>query len=127
LYSFSFDESSGILYVKVTGFWSLELAERYVIEQLSHWNEARRRAGCLRLLVDGSESSVQSPEVSLRVRNGRKDMIKSPRDRAAIVVGTNLVRLQTERTIESEQMHVFTSVAEAERWLTQADVRATAA
>jgi hypothetical protein len=117
MYTFRFDDDTGILHCKITGFWTVDLAERYVIEQQSHWNDARRRVGHLLLLTDGSESKVQSPEVSQRVQAGRRSLIKSPKDRAAIVVGSNLGRMQTERTIESDQIRVFTSVAEAEQWL----------
>jgi hypothetical protein len=117
VYSFRFDADSGVLHVEVTGFFTREEADRYFAEQESHYSDARRAVGHLKMLVDGSNSSVQSTEVSQRVQYRRRKAIKSPKDRIAVVVGSNLLKMQTQRTIDSEQIAVFTSVADAESWL----------
>jgi hypothetical protein len=117
LYSFRFDPETGVLHVEVSGFFTREEADRYFAEQETYYVNARRAVGHLKMLVDGSNSSVQSTEVSQRVQYRRRKAIKSPKDRIAVVVGSNLLKMQTQRTADSDQIAVFTSVADAEHWL----------
>jgi hypothetical protein len=117
LYSFRFDQGTGVLHVEVSGFFTREEADRYFAEQESHYSDARRAIGYLKMLVDGSNSNVQSTEVSQRVQYRRRKAIRSPRDRIAVVVGSNLLKMQTQRTIDCDQIAVFTSVADATNWL----------
>jgi hypothetical protein len=117
MYGFDFDERTGVLRASATGFWSAEDADRFRDELRVRAVDAKQRSGRLRLLVDGTGSQVQKPEVTNRLATLAADLIQSPDDRIAVVVGSNLIKMQAERILQSDGAQAFLSSAEAKAWL----------
>jgi hypothetical protein len=117
MYSFAFDDATGVLQASAGGFWSAEDADRFREELRARAVDAKQRSGRLRLLVDGTGSQVQKPEVTNRLATLAADLIQSPRDRIAVVVGSSLIKMQAERILQSDGAQAFLSSAQARAWL----------
>lgn len=110
-------QSSGILYVETSGFWTDAEADRYIAELQSHCTRLRNMRGFALVLVDGQSSLVQSSQVMVKVAGIQSILIQDVRDRAAYVVPNSLAKLQAARLSTTEQLGIFTSVGEARSWL----------
>ncbi len=119
MYSFDFDEAAGVLRASAGGFWSADDADAFREELRARATDARRRAGRLRLLVDGTGSQVQKPEVTDRLATLAAALIQSPRDRIAVVIGSSLIKMQAERVLQTDGAQAFLSSAEANAWLAE--------
>lgn len=119
-YDISYDPESGILTVSLTGYLPPGEIPKYLAARATGREEARRRAGRLRMLVNAGSAAVQSTEMAARVQSDWADAIRSPSDKIAIVPSSALHAMQIRRTISSDQVRVFTSITEAQQWLLSA-------
>ena len=104
--------------LKVTGkgFWSPDYVQAHIREFEAVLLQARQWPQPSRTLVDLRNSPVQSPEVAELLHSAMCRMYRPP-ERAAIIVSSSLVRMQMKRGFNPETHEVFTSEAEAKRWL----------
>ena len=116
-YQFSFNPETGILLVRLRGYLVQEDIEKYLALRSEQRENARQRAGKLRMLVDARAAPVQSADTVGKVQSDWEEAIRSPLDRIAIVPSSALHALQARRTIQSEQVRIFNSLEEAEGWL----------
>jgi hypothetical protein len=116
-YEFSYDPVSGILLVNLSGYLLPDEIPTYLAQRLQNREEARRKAGQLRMLVDATEAPVQSADTVASVQRDWEDAVRSPHDRIAIVPSSALHAMQARRTIQSDQVRIFMSAEEARQWL----------
>ena len=78
---------------------------------------AVKRFPKLLLLIDASKMSVQLPEVIEHFTRPER-MLRGPDDRFALVVGSNLAKLQARRVLgDDSRLGAFLTSEEAENWL----------
>jgi len=118
MFKFEFDDGAGILIVRVLGVWTMPEIERYGREAGSQFRSARFKAGSLRLLVDCSGGHICPRDLVEPL--GRAGMQHSRGDdRAAMVVGSSLSKLQVKRMSEGAPAQIFNSEREARIWLAE--------
>lgn len=99
-----------------TGFLTVENVQEYAQKLALFASQARNSDGIVRLCMDSRETLVQSQEV-IAAFACLPSIISGPDDRIAVVVGSNLVKLQMKRNFISERERAFTSVETAVAWL----------
>ncbi|RYD59866.1 MAG: hypothetical protein EOP60_01090 [Sphingomonadales bacterium] len=116
MYAFELDQPRGLLRIKLIGFWNLETASAFAIDQ----QVAVASLGCGKnmhvVLADLSDFKIQSQEVV----NACKAFIDGARNsarRLALVGGEGLARIQSKRVLGREEMRMFSNVRDAEEWL----------
>lgn len=110
-------ETDGIVRCVVRGFWTSETADAYFAILDPILAERRHREGRVRALIDRRDSTVQSPAVSQRMLVTSRDMLAG--DRVARVVGSALAAMQLRRVFTHQGDRVFTTMDEAEDWLSR--------
>lgn len=106
----------GIIVIRAWGFWSLDHAGAYLdtLRKTIARHRAARRP--LSILLDLSQSPVQSADVAAAIRTANQNLYQAG-DRRAIVVSSNLLRMQLKRSYAQEETEVFSDEAAALRWL----------
>ncbi|WP_340317896.1 hypothetical protein [Rhizorhabdus argentea] len=78
---------------------------------------AAERFGKIRLLVDARKLSIQPPEVTQHFEQPDR-LLRTPEDRYALVLGSNLAKIQARRVLgNDDRVCSFLSMQAAEAWL----------
>jgi len=120
MYKIAFDDATKILTATIVGFWTAAEARQYLSEFERELKLARRICGgATRILIDCTQSTIQSQEV-IEVLQSAQLLIQSlPGDRCAVVVSSSLAKIQTARTTENPSVRSFLAMAEATEWLAE--------
>lgn len=118
----SFDDAASAMRVEVQGFWDKSSALRYVGELETACRNARRRYGCVRLIVDSRQGNVLAQEVAQLFDRFEAIVDLRSDERLAVVVGSSLHRLQTARMLHRPGSRAFVDMAEAEAWIADAGI-----
>ena len=125
MFAFRTDEQKRLVCMAISGILSVEEADRLTAELVANASTARRRFGSFRFLVDARESLVQ-PTATMSRFKSPDEVLEGPDDRYAIVLGSMLSKMQTDRLTSDDRMKSFLSVDSAEAWLSaQAATRGT--
>ncbi len=123
MYTFEPDRPRGLLRIALSGFWSAETARDFAVDQQA----AVAALGCANgqhvVLVDLSAFKIQSQEVVKLCKAFIEGATNSSR-RLALVGGEGLARIQSKRVLGRDEMRIFDSVRDAERWLLEPTVAA---
>jgi hypothetical protein len=111
-----FDQKLGILRCISSGFTPIEEVEAFGRKAVLLQDVARARLGCCLILVDASDTGVQTQEAMGRMSELAATRRK-PGDRTAIVIGSALAKMQSQRTASKEETGYFATEAEALAWL----------
>ena len=116
-YIFRFDEDQRVLHCKANGFFTIEEVQAFGVALRHHADLARQACGYCRLLIDTSDGIMQSNEVIEEFARF-PPMIERPGDKKAVVVSSNLVKVQARRTFhDSQREQAFVTMAAATAWL----------
>ena len=116
MFTFSYDEATGILHCVSKGFLTIEDARSYGAALARQTEVARRRSGRLRYLLNGGEGMVQAPDVVAEFSK-LGSPIRDPNDRMAVIFSSLLAKGQVMRVLNTEQERAFVSISEAMAWL----------
>ena len=116
MFKFRVDDQKKLVYLEVSGLMSVEEADKLSDELLANASAARRRFGSFRVLVDGRQSPVQ-PAATMARYKPPQEVLDTEEDRYAIVVGSMLSKLQTDRSFDDDRIGVFLELDSAEAWL----------
>lgn len=105
-------------FIKVVGcgLWSSSYVATHICEFEAVLVRARQHSKPSRTLVDLREAAVQLAEVAAMLHSAMRRMYRPP-ERAAIVVASNLAKLQMRRGFDPRTHSVFTSYGAAQAWL----------
>lgn len=116
-YTIEGDAGNGLIRIMVEGFFDLDTLSRHFAENaacVSLWRSQRRP---IRVLVDAVNHHPHSPERMALVQRSIQ-RIYAPGDRVAVVVASNLAKMQLRQGLGQEEiMHFFVSNAAAMTWL----------
>ena len=111
-----FDERLGILRCVSSAFSPLEEVEAFGRKAMMLQSLARARRGCCLILVDASNTSVQTKESMARMTELAATR-REPGDRTAIIIGSALAKMQSERATTKGATAYFDNETEALAWL----------
>lgn len=117
MFDIRFDPACRVLHLKLSGFWSMATVVRFAADMLVKTTMIRARHGSFATLSDAREFPIQSTEVSERFERIRARGLEMNAGPTAIVVATQLSKLQAERVLKADRIRVFLEMAAAEAWL----------
>ena len=107
------------LTISVSGFWQPEDVPAFGAAVDAEARAARAISADFDVMVDSLDFPVQANEVADLLTNVMAPGMALTTGRAAIIVGSQLNKLQAERTLVHPRVRVFLSVADAQAWLAQ--------
>lgn len=110
-----YDAEDHVLHMRIWGFWSLMTLAAYTTRLLIE--TARLRGETYDILSDSREFDVQGAAVSAGFERIAARGAKTQRGRTAIVVASQLNRIQAQRTTGGERTRIFLDIDEARGWL----------
>lgn len=116
-YFFSYDEQSNLLKVTQSGYWSLEIFDRFKQEFLALHSEVLTRHHSYRVFAQCTDYPVQSHEVGEAFSVFFAKLMAENNGRYAILVGSALNKMQARRVIPQPHVKTFTSSDAAMAWL----------
>jgi hypothetical protein len=115
-----YDEARNLIRVVGSGRWRLDQFERHVRRVEAAARGARRTNGYVRLIMDLRGAGIQSADVSRRMIEVGETLYK-PYDRVALIVGSEVMKLQIENTRRRAEAAYFLSPEAGEAWLLAGD------
>lgn len=116
MFNFVYDQTAGVLQVRVDGSWTISEVERYAREAGVQFNAARTAGGSLRYLIDLTGAHVLSQELMDPLAKAGMQYSRDD-DRIALVVGSTLLKIQMRRMLGDAPVPIFLSAKEAMNWL----------
>lgn len=116
-YDIRFDPDRRILYLRLSGFWTIATVIRFAAELLVRATAARARHRRFATFSDSSAFPVQSTQVAQYFERIMARGIAMDIGPTAIVVASHLNKLQAERVFRPDRVRVFTDRTQAEAWL----------
>ena len=117
LYDIRFDPDRRLFRLTLSGFWTMATVIRFAAELLVRTTAARARHGRFAMFSDSSEFPVQSTQVAQHFERMMARGIATNVGPMAILVASQLNKLQAERVFGTDRVRVFTDRALAEAWL----------
>jgi hypothetical protein len=108
-----------IISAVTSGFWSIEIADRYLNELAAAARLARKRFGFVHVMVDARKSAVHGIETVTRLHSVNRIVSHAP-DRIAIVAATALEKQQIVRGLPGNRGEAFLSIWPKRGWPTSA-------
>lgn len=105
------------LHVSVRGFWTREDVPALARALHARLREARRVGDRIDVIVESFDFPVQANDVADLLADVMRGGMPLTSGRVAVVVGSQLNRLQAERTLVHPRVKVFMTIAAARRWL----------
>jgi hypothetical protein len=121
MYRVDYDRRADRIMLHVSGFWKPEEVAAFAEAVGEKLAEARAAGGTYDSLVESFDFPVQSNEVADLLTNIMHASLPHTTGRAAIVVGSQLNKLQVDRTMVHPRVRAFMTMEEAEAWLAAKD------
>jgi len=115
MFSVHYDDTSGIIRCTSGGFLTVAEVHEYASAVHESMGRSWREFGRVAMLVISNDATVQSAEVMDATNANLRRF--GPADRLAIVVSSQLVKMQAGRTLDGERFRTFASEEEALAWL----------
>lgn len=115
-FSSGVDNSSGTIRMTGSGIWRPADARRYFDQQRHIIEQARRRFGPLKILMDLRGWIVEDPASVLQFEGINSELFR-PDDRLAAVVGTSVDKKHSREALAVGIREAFISPGAAETWL----------
>jgi hypothetical protein len=116
MFNFTYDQTVGLLKVRVDGSWTIDEVQRYGREAGVQFAAARKENGLLRLLIDLSGAHILSQELMDPLAKAGMQYARAD-DRVALAVASTLLKLQMRRMLGDAPVPIFLSTKEAIDWL----------
>ncbi|NTS64809.1 hypothetical protein HRV97_06515 [Sphingomonas sp. HHU CXW] len=119
-YSFDYEAGARILHMRLSGFWSLATLATYTARLLAEVTRLRLRGEQFDILSDSRAFDIQSREVAAGFERISRRGAQMHRGCTAVVVATQLSKMQAERAMAAPRLRVFLDPAAARTWLLDA-------
>lgn len=117
MFHVEYDRRANLLLIEVAGFWKPEDLPVFAAAVDAKTREASAIRGDFNVIVESLDFPVQANDVADLLTGVMQRGIALTTGRAAVVVGSQLNKIQAERTLFHPRVQVFRSIAEAEDWL----------
>jgi hypothetical protein len=112
-----YDPDRNRVLVEIRGLWTLETVRDFAKAAGAKAHEVRAIRADYDVLIDSRDFAVQPNDIADLLPSITEGGLTLTTGRAASVVGSELNRLQAERTQTHPRMRIFTTMAEADAWL----------
>lgn len=119
MFRIDYDISANLLMISVSGFLKPEDASVLALAIDAKAREAHALRDDFNVIVESLEFPVQAMDVAEPLAEIMRRGIILTSGRAAVVVGSQLNKLQAERTLVHPRVQVFSSLDAAQLWLDQ--------
>jgi hypothetical protein len=119
MHAIDFDPARACLSIRVEGFWEPSDIPRFAAALRENALQARARAPDFDVIVESLAFPVQANDVADMLKGIMQQSIGLTTGHVAVVVGSELSRLQAERTLAHPRIRVFRSLDEAVDWLAE--------
>jgi len=117
MFHVEYDHRANCLAIRVDGFWQPEDVAALAREVNAKGREAKAIPGDFNVTVDSLQFPVQANDVADLLTGIMRGGMTLTTGRAAVVVGSQLNKLQAERTLVHPTVRVFVTIEEARVWL----------
>ncbi len=117
MFRVEYEPRANVLRLTVAGFWTPEDVSAFARAVGATTQQARAIRDDFDVIVDSLEFPVQANDVADLLTNVMVGGATSTSGRFAVVVGSQLNKMQAERTLVHPRLHVFLSLEEAQAWL----------
>lgn len=125
MFQLDYDPVANILNMSVKGFWSAEQVTALAQAVGAKVQAVRAIRDDFDVVVESFDFPVQANDVADLLTSVMQGGLSMTTGRAAVVVGSQLNKLQAERTLVHPRLRVFLTMAEAREWLGQRVVPST--
>lgn len=112
----SYDAENGIISLTAIGMLTTDDVNKAGGETVTFMNKARAQFGRGLFLINGNEAPVQPRDV-IQATEKLGSFLTGASDKLAVVVSSNLAKMQAKRIFTSPHEGVFLSLEEARAWL----------
>ncbi|HEX7854607.1 MAG TPA: hypothetical protein VF503_13025 [Sphingobium sp.] len=115
----TYDSVTGIVTCKAGGFYTVDYFEQFTHDVSAMSTRAKREKGRVKILIHAEGLPVQSADVAnvgQRITSQTGGLI-GPDDRIAMILSSNLSKIQMSRVMVNSASKCFLSEAEAVAWL----------
>jgi len=117
MFHVEYDHRANCLAIRVEGFWQPEDVASLAREVNAKGREAKAVRGDFNVIVESLQFPVQANDVADLLTGIMRGGMTLTTGRAAVVVGSQLNKLQAERTLVHSRVRVFVTLEEARVWL----------
>ncbi|MDB5676318.1 MAG: hypothetical protein JWM65_3300 [Sphingomonas bacterium] len=117
MFHVNYDRSANCLSIAVKGFWKPEDGASFAREVGAKGREAKALRGDFDACIETLDFPVQATEVTDLLAHIMQGAMSVTTGRVAVVVGSQLNRLQAERTLVHPRVRIFLTLAKARAWL----------
>ena len=119
MFRIDYDPPSRTVTVTVHGFWTPEMVPELGQALLQQAQTLRDTGHAFDVIVESLDFPVQSNEVADMMTGVMTAGFAFTTGRAAVVVGSQLNKLQAERTLVHPRLRVFRALNDAKAWLAE--------
>lgn len=112
----TYDDALGVIRFVSRGYTSLEEVEAFGRKTVPLLERADARGGHRRFLVDAADTPVHTQDVAARLADLAMSRLR-PGDKTAIVIGSKIAKLQSQRMTKKDDTAFFETEADAMAWL----------
>ncbi len=117
MYTIRFDRYRRVLHLSLTGFWTMATIIQFASELLVRVSAIRLRHQRYAVLSDASDFPIQSTAVTKQFTRIMMRGVEMNIGPTAIIVASQLNKLQAERIFPIDRVRVFLDADEAQGWL----------
>ncbi|UZK67128.1 hypothetical protein [Sphingomonas sp. M1-B02] len=117
MFRIDYDPRANVLDIHVSGFWKPEDVADFARAIGAKAHEARAIRDDFDVMVESLDFPVQANDVADLLTNVMRGGTTLTSGNVAVVVGSQLNRLQAERTLAHPRLKVFLSIDDARHWL----------
>lgn len=118
MFEVEYDEHANCLEIIVNGFWNRETVLAFADAFTMRARSARAVRTDFDVLVESLQFPVQANDVADLLTEVMRAGMTQTTGRAAVVVGSQLNKLQAMRTLTHPRVRVFLDLHDARNWLT---------
>ncbi len=116
-YTIEENVAKGFVLMVVEGFFDMDTLSRHFADNAAFVVRWRAMGRSIRVLIDATNLLPHSPEGQALVQQSTQQIYR-PGDRVAVIVSSNLVKMQMRRALSQGQIiNFFVSEAAAMTWL----------
>ena len=122
MFSVRYDRPANCIMVSVREFWKPDDVTALAAEIGAIAQQARRVRGDFNAIVESFDFPVQANDVADLLADIMRGAMAVTSGNAAVVVGSQLNKVQAERTLIHPRLQVFRTLEAAHAWLQQASL-----
>ena len=119
MYRFDYDRAVDCFRIHVSGFWTPADVQEFGPALHAKAKEIGRQSPRFDVMIESLDFPVQANDVADMLNGVMAQSIEITQGRVAVVVASQLNKLQVERTLVHPRVRPFLSIAQGQAWLAE--------